>query len=483
MKKIIKLQNGAIELTILRDGSLLLAEIKRGYVNEKELLIDLHKSGFGYGLIDKSLKLLDQGHKGQILLATAFIQNEPAGVWTHSTLDFSFENILEIVKTESFDLKSISFSVKEEERIVTITSTPKTILRYPDGRKKQLEDLGIEAANKLCGDNVQLNSETKSILSQIEGSLNRSIYGVISVYPEKKLRSIGKVHGKVKEKQSLLIEQDVLDDSYIDIPSNLIVKGFIKSSIVEVEGNIVSHLGIENSSTRDFASIKAGQSIYTTHLTNYPVWAGSQIIVNKKIENCTIQCLDTIASPVISDCNVFVGNKLVVKDIINESEIFLSNKYVENDELTSRKSYHNQHEKRMIDLENTITAEKTQIEVNRIKVITQIKKLRKTSENSYNSDLVLNRFFESISDGYKKLDKSINDYASTLDLFEKERLELSFFEQQLHHDTNPEIIVFGRIEPGTVITAPNQTLNINEELTQVSIKLDKVRGILKIEPL
>lgn len=483
MKKIIKLNNGAIQLTILRDGTLILAEIKRGYVTQKELKIYLNSTGLSYGLSDKSLKMLEDGYKGQIFLSSAIIQNVPAGIWSHSESEIKLENIVEGVKAEDFKIKDISFFVKKDERIATITSTPKTILRYPDGRKKQLKDLGIDAVEKLCGNNVYLNAETKSILSKVEGSLNRSIYGIISVYPEKNLRSIGKGHGKVNEENALLIEQDILPSSYLESPSNIIVRGLIKSSIVEAEGNIISHLGIENTSNSDFASIRAGQSLYTPYLKNYPVWAGSHILVNKHIEDCALQCLDTIASPVISGCTVRVGNKLVVKDIIKESKIYLGNLYVENEELTNKKSYHVQHEKRITDLENEIALEQTQIEMNRKKVVTQIKKLRKISENSFGSDLVLNRFFNTMKDGFNKLENIINKYESTLDLFEKERMELSFFEQQLFNDINPEIIVLGRIEPGTVITAPNQILNINEEYKQVSIKLDKIRGILHVEPL
>lgn len=483
MKKIIKLKNGVLELTILRDGTLIFAETKRGYIADKELKIALNEAGYSYGLLENSINELERGKNGQILLATAYAQNEAAGIWSHSGEIPDKNKIIEILETEQFNFTEISFRVKKDERLQTITSTPKTMLRYPDGRKKLLKELGIESVSKLCGPNTHLGIQSKSIVSDIDGSLHISIYGIVSVYPERTYGSIGKIHKKMNESNAFIVERDVTPEAYIETPSNLEVQGFIKSSIIDVGGNIVCHYGIDNPRDLDTSSVVAGQSIFTTIINKYPVWSGSVVIATKRIENSSVRCLDTIATPLISGSEIYVGNKLYVKDIVNGSEIFLGNNFVENEELHSRKSYNVQHKKRLIDIENSIIAEQSFLESSRSKVVSQIKKLRKLSPDNFGSDMILNRFYNSISEGNKKIEKKLDDYESALQLYEKERLELSFFEQQLQNESQPEIYVLGRIEPGVVINAPNQILNVNEEYKNVSIKLDMTRGILNIQPL
>lgn len=482
MKKIIKLKNGALELTILRDGAIILAEVKKGYVGDKELKIELNAAGYSFGLIEQSITALEKGYKGQILLGTALIQYEPAGIWTHTGILKDKEKLIEYLKSGTFDFSPAALNIKKGERLLTFTTKPKIVLKYPDGRKLQLKELGFESISKLCGANTFLDIQSKSIYSQIDGSLHSSIYGVVSVYPKKVYRNIGKAFDKIRDENSLFVEQDITPESYVAIPSNLVVDGFIKSSNIEVSGNIFCNYGIDNSRELDTVSVMAGQSIFTEDIKKYTVWSGSSILVKRSIEDSSVQCLDTIAVPRISGSEIRVGNKLYVKDITQKSEIYLGTNFVENEELNSRRSFHKQHEKKLIDLEHMIIAEQLQLELNRRKTISQIKKLRKYSKDAFGSDIVLNRFLASLSEGIKLTDKKIDEYKMTLELFEKEGRELSFFEQQLHQDSNPEIIVLGKVSRGCVIYAENQAHKVIEELVNVSVKLDTMRGILKIQP-
>jgi len=480
LKKIIKLANCVIELTILKDGAVVLAEIKRGYVGKKELLPELKRNGYAYGIIEQNMAALESGQKGQVILATAIVQDIAAGIWSHSTENKNSGAILESLENENFNFNDITFNVKENERLLTITSTPKTVLRYPDGRKEQLKDLGMDGATKLCGKNTHLNTDSKSIRSDINGSMHSSIYGVISVYPVKEFKSIGRVHGKVVEDNAIAVERDILPDSFVKNKSNLIVDGFIRSSIINTEGNVLCR-GIENPLNHDRCEIMAGQSIFTRFIKKYLVWSGESVFVDKIIEKSTIQCLGTIAASMISDSEIRVGGKLFTKNINGNSKIFLGNIFVENEELKKRKSFHLQHKKRLIDLEDAINLNQAEIESNRSKSIAQIKKLRKLPQSTFETDILLKRFFITLTDRITQLNKKIDEYETDLRQFEKERLELSFCDQQLKEDSQPEIIVTGKIEPGTVITAPNQELKVTHDLTNVSIKLDKIRGILNIQ--
>ncbi len=483
LKKNISLGHGALELSILGDGKLILGELIRGTTTRMELKIVLTEEGYGNGIIDDNIEELAGGLRGQIPVAAAFSEDEPATVKVH------FENDLhEIIRMDHldkslFDRLDFSSLVKTNDTLLSVIQPAQTYLIYPDGKKISQKKLPPENIISYAGENTHAVPHIQVILADIDGSAHRSVYGDVSVHPVEKLRSIGRMHGKVNLKTGLQLEEDIQKDSSLKVSSNLIVRGLIKSSFVQAEGNIQCDFGIDNSLKHGNATIIAGQTLLTASIRKYEVWSGSFVIAKNYIDRCQIQCMNSVIAPQISGSEIRVGNKLYANTIDQKTHVFLGPSFVENPRLREKKRQYQQHEKRLYDLNSMIEKDQFLLELNRSKVIQQIQKLREQPEVDFSANLVLKRFYDTLNTGLLNLKQKNENYRQILDMVERERREILFYERQLRREYQPEVIVFGRLESGTVIVAPNETLKVRETLRNVSIKLDELRGILKVTPL
>lgn len=483
MKKVITLNNGSLEVIELWDKKLLLGEILDGYTTRDELKAVLAGEGYSYGLLEKCIELLEKGYVGQIPVALAYLEDEAGKLWYHFEKAVNNDIFLKWLKAGKVDELNLLYPVKKDDRLVSLSQPPINLLRYPNGGKEILKELSERSISLYIGENTALDSTSNSLIAKIAGSAHRNIYGVVSAYPIKSFKSIGKIHGKIRYENALEIEDDIKRESNVVLPSNLLVRGMIRSAFVKVEGNIQSGIGFDNSNKTKNASISAGQSIFTTMIRSYDVWAGMYIIVRNTIENSNVQCMDTIFAPCISKSEIRVANKLYVRDITYSSQIYLGPYYVKDPELKSFKNYHLQHEKRLEDLGRQIEEQIRILEGERLKVNSRINRLNSVSKDSISSDLPLKRFYHNLKHKLDQVISQIDDYKKTMYIYEEEKLQLSFYDSHLHNENNPEIIVFGKLSSGTVIIAPNQKLKIGNQLSQVSIKLDKKSGALKIEKL
>jgi len=482
-KKRLLLSNGLLELTELWDGRLVLGEIRYGSAKKSEMRGSIYKSGIRYGLIESNLALLESGHKGQIPLAKATLEEDPGKAWFHFEDALNESNFSSWLKHGSFDNVDFSYPVKADERLMSLTQRPFRYLRYPNGEQEFISDLADRDISIYAGENTYVNDQGTAVHAVMDGYAHRTIYGTVSVYPERRVKNIGKMHGAVEFDNTLIVEQDIRSGSRVTLPSNLIVNGMIRSSHVHVAGNITCSFGFDNQQMIDHSTIYAGQSILAGVIKDYPVWAGMFIFVRKKIDHATVQAINSIVAPVISASEIRVGCKLYTRTIENRSHIYLGPDYVVDPNLKNIKNYHRQHEKKLFDSFIRLDEKQLELEFTKKKALQHLAKLNKMSRASISSDVMLGRFFVTMEEELKALNDEIEKCRSNLSVYQEEQRQLSFYEQQTRTNKQPEIIVTGRIEPGCVIYAPHHTLRVHESLEHVSITLDPVSGILNVSPL
>ncbi|MCB0281017.1 MAG: DUF342 domain-containing protein [Calditrichae bacterium] len=482
-KKRIELKNGLLLATELWNGKLILAEIRYGQGTKTEMRNALLNAGYNFGLIESSLDLLESGQKGQIPIALAYVDEDPGKPWFHFEDALNDKNFNSWIESGSFDNVDFSYPVQQGDRLMSLAEVPYSFMRYPAGDKEFLKNLDGNSLEMYAGENTKYNIQKNAIESEIDGFAHRTIYGMVSVYPLMTVKNIGKMHGKVEFENALEVEQDVRAESVIVIPSNLIVKGLIRSSYIRVGGNINCAFGFDNLQKSDVAKIYAGQSIFTISILHYTVWAGMYVICQNTIESSNIQAMNTIVAPVIANSEIKVGSKLYCRDIERGTQIYLGPDYVIDPNLKNIKNYHNQHEKKLYDLYLSLEEQQRELEFTKKKAIGHLAKLSKMSKASISSDVLLNRFYINMKDGLRRYNEAIENCKQTLDSFEDERKQLNFYETHTRDAKVPEITVTGRISAGCAIYAPHQTLRIREPLERVSIKLDKDKGTLDIKPL
>jgi uncharacterized protein (DUF342 family) len=482
-KKRIELKNGLLLATELWAGKLILGEIRYGTAKKTEMRSGLIKKGYKYGLLDESLDLLESGQKGQVPIALAYLDKDPGKPWFHFEEALNDDNFISWLKSGSFDSVDFSYPVKAGDRLLSLSQTPYSYLRHPKGEKQFLKELKDENIELYAGENTVLNRQKNAIESEVDGYAHRTIYGTVSVYPLKEVKNIGKMHGRVEFDNALKVEQDIRSESIVTLPSNLIVNGLIRSANIRVGGNITCHFGFDNLQRLEMANIYAGQSILANQIIGYPVWAGMYIIVQQSIENSSVQCMNSLVAPLISNSEIKAGSKVYSKNINKSSQIYLGPSYVVDPNLKSIKNYHKQHKKKLFDMYHDLEDQQRDLEFAKKKALGHLAKLNKISKASISSDVLLSRFNVNIKDLLDRYNSSVEKCERTLSTFEDEKKQLSFYETQTREDKNPEIIVTGKISSGCIIHAPHQTLRIHESLERVSIRLITETGTLEVNSL
>ncbi len=483
MKRKIRLENGLLLVTILKDGELLLGEIKRGKTTKLELKLALQKEGFVFGIMEDNLRELALDYKGQLPIARAVYEFENAAIKPHFCKDFDFFAYLDLLRLNRMEKLNFSYRVRQGDDLVTVLEPPRYFLRYPDGRRRLLATLPMESISTILGANTRFLPSSKTIIARIDGIVNLSPQGVISVYPQKTMRALGKMLGKLHLKEALYIDEDVQRESYVYSPSNVQVGGTIKSSYIKCDGSLQCDLGIDDPLNWEKARIITGQNVLTAYLKNYKVWAGGDVFVKNRVDNSSVHCMNNVVTPVIANSQIHVANKLFVRRLEKKTQVYLGPTFVENSHLEEKRRNFRQHTKRLNDLEKSIAKEKFWLEFNRNKAVQQLQKMheRKNTANKA-ANLILKRFYDSLAEGLRRLEDQIMEYQRFLETLDTEYAEIQTLEQHMKKDYKPEIVVLEKLEPGVTIHAPNETFKVRETMTQIVIELDDVRGILKIHP-
>ncbi len=482
-KKRLLLSNGLLELTELWDGRLILGEIRYGTAQKNEMRTAIYNSGIRYGVLETNLEVLAGGHKGQVPVARALLDEDPGKPWFHFEDGLNDTNFNTWLKHGRFENVDFIYRVKADERLMSLAQKPYRFLRFPNGEQEFLSDLADRDISIYSGENTYVNEQGTAVHALTDGYAHRTIYGMVSVYPGRRVKNIGKMHGRVEFENALFVEQDIRTGSSVLLPSNLVVMGMIRSSLIRVAGNISCEFGLDNQQMLDHAAIYAGQSILTQSVKDYAVWAGRYVIVKNSIKNSTVQAINSVVAPNIQNSEIRVGYKLFARDIGDRTHIYLGPEYVVDPNLKKIKNYNRQHEKKLYDSFLKLEEKQAELEFTRKKALQHLAKLNKMSRASISSDVLLGRFFATMEELQADLIKEIEKCESNLSIYQEEQRQLSFYDQQVRSNKQPEIIVAGRISPGCTIHAPQQTLRIHEDMEHVSITLNTVNGTVNVNPL
>ena len=477
------LKNGVLSLILLRKGKLVIGKYKGHKTNVYELQKALKSVGITHGYLNNSISLIASGTAGQIPLAQAYIADEPGQLHYHFEKRWTKMEIMRLLQMGKFETVDLKQQVSKDDLLVSLTKAPTSILRYPDGRKENLNDLGISDLHFYSGRNVRISDKNKAIYANLNGLAFRDAFGVVSVAPVLIFKSIGKVHGHVSYDESLLVENDVRSGANIDSSANLFIGGVARSAKMEAAGTITVSFGLDNADRSELGQIGAGQSVFASTIRNYKIRAGTYILVKTTIDSSNIQCLNTVIAPKINASEIRVGNKLYAHTITGNTRVYLGPYFIKDAQYNKIKNFHAQHQRRLIDLKNEATILRDKIEHGKKNALIHLKKLKTVSPDSIPGDVLLNRYYTNLHSDLVKLDSAINKYERQINLISQERMRLAYYERQFIEDGSAEVICTGAIAAGTVISAPNHTMKLNSQRQNVSIKLDSASGKLELKQL
>ena len=479
----VELKNGQLKLIFLLDGKLVCGEYSGERTYKQELIKGLRRAGITGGYIENCIAMLQSGETGQLPLAEGYTEQDPGQISFLFEQKITPQEFLKGIKNGSFEPIDLLQPVRKGQILVKTISSPRTVMKYPDGKVKILKELVSDNCPFQAADNTKRTADGTSLISEIDGSASRSAFGDVSVYPLTTIKSTGKAHGRIFYESALRVQADIRSESDVEVISNLIVQGMIRSSQINAQGNIQCRLGFDNPRQLDMAVARAGQSVFTRALRDYTLWAGKYIISETVIENSSVQCLHTAATQLIKASEVRAGNKIYAQDVTDSSRIYLGSYFIEDTTSKDIYSMYTQHEKRLQDIETEITFIKEKLVHDRSASLNQLHKLKRISPKMIPGDVILNRYYASIKNGIKNLSDRIALYEKQAAVVAQDRMRIAFYEQQSSELMPVELIVTGTLSAGTVVAATNETLHIKENLTGVRIKVDENTGKLIVEKL
>ncbi len=479
-KNVMDLADGKLKLHFLRDGKLVLGKYTGAPVSKKDLISALQKLGVVSGYIDNSISLVSNGSYIQLPIAKAIVEEEPG------KLDFPFMTkrdagfFLQFITTGRPIANDISEYVNKDQTLVRILENSKRILKMPDGKRSILGELEKQDLFNYAGTNTYINEELNTVHAATDGIAHKNQYGTVTVSPATQVKSIGKAHGKVYYEASLTVTADIRSESEVESTSNIIVNGMIHSSTIHSGGNVQAKFGLDNIKKIDKSMIRAGQSVFSTTIRNYKVFAGEDVLASTLIQDSIVKALCTVASPRIKDSDISVGGTVYVRHIEGKSRIYLGSYFVNESDTNSPFKYFKQHEKRLNDLDTEIHYLKDRLLHDKQMIINQFKKLKRLNGEYTPEDIHLSRFYKNQTEALNQLKKKIKQYEEQIQVVLRDRMRVSYYEKQFLDREPVRLIVKGNISSGTVIHAPGDKIVINEMLSDVTIFADPFSGKLKI---
>ncbi|HQU73513.1 MAG TPA: FapA family protein [Calditrichia bacterium] len=482
MKKRVDLPNGLLELTVLFKGRLILGVLRRGHATQKDLRTALAESGFTHGHVEKSLESVERGFREQLPLAVAVEKAEAPQVWRHYEKGMNIGWAVDRIRQHRYGDADFTGQVNVGDRLLTITSSPQMVREYPDGRRQPIRRLEVNHLNRIMGKNTRRGDSPNSIIAGADGCVTSSKYGIVSVYPIKYYRNVNRANRDMGSHAAVWVEQDVQPYSHINTPSNTIVEGLVKSATLRIEGNLHCLSGIENPLKLSTNQIQVGRHVYTRKIQDSHVQAGGDVVVDSEVVSSKIRFRRQMVVPQIGHSSIVVGNRLVVGDLMGRTTISLGEPDFGQSDLLQRYSYFRQRSKKIQLVEAELLTTRSVVESGLERIAIQLRKLRGTAEYDQKAGLMMRRFIMSVEESLRTYLRGLENYKSIISRHEQERVELSFLEGQLRPERVSEVIVLGQVEAGVTFVSPNEVFAVREQMKNVIVRLDNLKGTLEIVP-
>ena len=480
---ILRLPQGQATLAVLKNGEIVLGEITEGTATVADIKNALDNNGIKFGLHQEFIEKLAAGYRGQLPIAHSETRVDLIKFNVEFIEDFDLDEEEPYDFLASLHSKQISGLVKENDKLLTVSSTSKRILRKPDGEEVILSDAGKEEIKHFFGNNVHVSEDGTAVLANIEGVAQITTRGRVSVYPFESHKSIGKVHGKIKTDQALLVQEDITSGAQISSEASLIVQGTIRAATIHCGGDLDCQSGFENHLKDDDCDIRVQQNLRTSSIKNFEVWVGGTLYASRIIDQSVVEVLDTLACPRIADSKIAVGHRLIAYNIVRDCQIHFGPQAVEDPFVTKFKQTHLAHSRKHHDIHLDMGYQSAHLDQLRQKALMIIRRLKTEGQGSTTMGNVLKRYLNNMDENFTIYKNAYNDLVEIEKIVRQERAELAYHDSLLESFSNPKIIVVGKMEVGTHIKGPVNAVMLEKSMSNVEVSLDPATRKLAFNPI
>lgn len=473
------LSRGILKFIPLLEGKLIIAQKVEGTVKPVEILASLRKMGIVYGILNDTIPLIQRDDIREIPVACAYFEEAPPKFDVLVEPELDDKLVTKVLQGESIELLKDRMHVLPGKAIVNAQKNFRVVLRFPDGRIKEYQDINDHYnLDVFSGANVIIRGNR--IVSSIDGSAFVSKWGKVYAFPILTVRGLGEIHGKVDDQFAVHVLEDIHSYSNLEIPSNLFVTGMIHSSFIKALGYVQAQEGIDNSKKIENSRIIAGKSVITPHVKRYRIVAGEDVWINESIQQSIIISYRKVVARLIDESEIRVRNCLYADEVRKGSQIYLGPSFMK-DEGYKRRLIANQNDERKLnEQEFVIENLRDKGEKEKRTLINYFSRLKESGRDKIVIDSTMERVFKSLQETYSDLKKQIQEYELRLQTFLNNKILLAYYTRENRTTHRPFIRVYGRIEKGVTIATANQNTKLSHSLENVTIYADPFTGKMEV---
>lgn len=482
-RKIVALQEGVLELTIIAGGRIALGQLKSGQADREDLIKQLIAAGVRTGFYDPGLAMISNGNHDKVPVAAARVLSSPG----HSTMSHKIASAPAAQGDwETWRAPKLDGPVQEGDLIIQVEDTPVTSILNISGRRVELSRGADRDASQFVGIGTRPSNDNTAVVADRSGYAFRTLFGEARVLDTEEIPAFSRTMGKARWDGSLNVLNDIREGSRAEVEGTLVVNGNVSGASLEANGNVHIEGRADNAGHEGSASISAGQSLRARDLKQTKVWAGRDIHVTQSIEKCQVQCLGICVARHIKGGEVRVGERLLAETITGAASVYLGARHIDTHDLESEISYHSQHKTMLGDIHRNLQDSQVAYFRARESMVHEIQRISQgnlSAAQRSRAVQILTRQFTAMDETLDTFKQYLKNYIEMASKTERQLLQINYYQHRLEGTDQPEAVITGRVELGTLFFGPAGRLEIAEEVSGVRISPDPITGELVIHPL
>lgn len=296
-------------------------------------------------------------------------------------------------------------------------------------------------------------ADNKIIKATSEGIIfydsNRNYLEVQKIYQVK--GSVDFSTGNINVKSSVDIQGDVKPGFSVKSPFNIQINGSVEQATISCEGTLKINKGVLGDNKQ---VISSGGDMHLGYVNNQILKCKGKMYIQTELRNSVIECCDEIV--VVKNIGIILGGKIYVANKLTAANI--GNKYnVATDiEVGMDFQLKDKYDQKKADL------------VNVHKVIENI-----------NKNISLISHSEQNEDNSIKLITLREEYDAYVLKLDNMKKDMNEFEKLFYNIHNPQVIVNGKIYPGTRLRIRHAIYEVKEELSHIKFVLENDEIVVK----
>ena len=483
IRRSVKLDAGLLELVILGNDRLALAQMISGVTTQGEIIHRLAANGVKSGYIEDGIMLLAEGGKVQVPVAASYFRRVP-GKSSMPLYDVPLPE--KAADWESWEGGPLDRTVKAGEVLVHVEEPPRVFLVPVNGARKEVSRGDQIDANEFVGPGTEVNGDGTKVLAAREGYPQRGLFGQVSILAMETLPAIARSHGKIRKESAVVVRGEIGREASANIFGSLIANDHITGARLEIGGNLNVNGYIRADNKRQANHITAGQSVRAKGISDATIWAGQDVHILETAKDVTIHCLGNAVMKTLDGGEVRVGHRFIAHEVTAGSSIFLGMRHIEIKALKKVQLSMAQLLSRLTDNENAMSNSKQDYERSKERLMLEIERMRNQNLSGalrQKSMQALQRHLEMMSEAITRLKFGLESYEEAYAMVEKDRARISYCENRLDSAVAPEAIITGKIDPGVMIYGPGQMLELPGGLENVRIVPDPLTGLPQVHSL